>query len=161
MVIAYTPENVRLQNVTEIKGGHVTCCLISNTMDQILRSHENAIRPALTTQKLDRCNCSFNKCLIHVSQARYRLTLHPKKKKKHTLWNCLHAWGKMHRKTFRWRLGPKLVILIIIIWHYNKTKTAPEHFVQKQVPSLDLFQNEKRFIRACYPPTSLGEVQSQ
>lgn len=82
MVIAYTPENVRLQNVTEIKGGHVTCCLISNTMDQILRSHENAIRPALTTQKLDRCNCSFNKCLIHVSQARYRLTLHPKKKKK-------------------------------------------------------------------------------
>jgi hypothetical protein len=79
MVIAYTPENVRLQNVTEIKGGHVTCCLISNRMNLILRSHENAIRPALTTQKLDRCNCSYDECLIHVSQARYRLNAHTHK----------------------------------------------------------------------------------
>lgn len=49
MLIAYTPENVGLQNVTEITGGHVTCCLISNRMAQTLRSHKNAIRP-LTTQ---------------------------------------------------------------------------------------------------------------
>jgi len=50
MLIAYTPENVCLQNITEIKGVHVTCRLISIRMIQTMRSHKNAIRPPLTTK---------------------------------------------------------------------------------------------------------------
>jgi len=42
--------NVGLQNVIEIKGVHVTCCLISNWMTQTIRSHKNGNRPPLTTK---------------------------------------------------------------------------------------------------------------
>jgi hypothetical protein len=57
MVIAYTPGNVGLQNVTKIKGVHVTCCLISNRMTQTMRSHKNSNRPPLATKQFERYYC--------------------------------------------------------------------------------------------------------
>jgi len=50
MLIAYSPENVDVQNVTEMKGVHVTCCLVSNRMTQTMRNHKNGKRPPLTTK---------------------------------------------------------------------------------------------------------------
>lgn len=54
MLIAYTSDNVGLQNVTEIKRVRVSCCLISNRMTQTIRDHKNGNRPPLTTRKFER-----------------------------------------------------------------------------------------------------------
>jgi hypothetical protein len=79
MLIVYTPENVALQNVTEIKGVHVTGCLISNRMIQTMQSHKTQSDLLLLQSNLNVTivHC-YNECLIHVSQARYRLTINKK-----------------------------------------------------------------------------------
>lgn len=80
MLIAYTAENVGLQNVTKIKGVNITCCLISNRMTQTIGSHKTQSDLLLLESNLNATivHC-YNECLIHVSQARYRLTTHKRK----------------------------------------------------------------------------------
>jgi len=79
----------------------------------------------------------YTECLIHVSQARYRLTMH----QKITQWILLHAWGRMniylmHNKTFRWRLRPKLVILITSYDIITKQRQLQNTLYKNTVPSL-------------------------
>jgi len=80
MLIAYTTENVGLQNVTEMKGAHVTCCLISNRMTQTMGSHKTQSDLLLLQCNLNATivHC-YKEYLIHVSQATYRLTTHKEK----------------------------------------------------------------------------------
>jgi hypothetical protein len=78
----HTRKYVGLQNVTEIKGVRVTCCLISNRMTQTMRTHKNAdllLQQSNLNATIVHC---YNECLIHVSQDRYRLTMHTHTKKK-------------------------------------------------------------------------------
>jgi hypothetical protein len=78
----------------------------------------------------------------------------------------LHAWVRiniylMHSKNFRWRLRPKLVILITSYDIITKQRQVQNTLYKNTVPSQVLYHHEKVFIHACYPPTNHSKVQSQ